>query len=587
MNQIKPMKRRLALRIFSGHLVTVLLVVIVIGLFCASWYNRALKEKAESQLLALARVISLMPTGDIMKKASSLTQMSQCEIAVIDPAGRVILDTDPPAAKTDNYYDHPEIRAARIKGHGISTRYSEKSQQDVIYVAVAIGAGEKPGYVRLSKPLAELQAAASRLYKTILQLTLLVLIPALLLSGLFFWRLFAPLRAIEAHTRRVMENGRLTALMIDSDDELGGISRNINSMIQFQQQKISQLQEEKGKIEAIFASLMDGVIVTGADNRIESHNNSMLNIIEPNSGDIIGKTPIEVLRSASLQDALTRFQQTGEPVTREITVGADGEKILEISIAAIKDLPGRDRKTLLVFHDVTRLRRLERIRADFVASLTHELKTPLTALVGFSETLLREMPAKEIRDGFLKKINDNSLRLNRLVDDLLIISSIEQGEAKLEPGEFSLCEIVAETLPLLEDQIQRKGLLVENKISPALSLWADRDGAFRIFLNVIGNAVKFTPAGGKVEITAGQDERGYLAVRITDTGIGIPEGEIPRLGERFYRVDKTRSRELGGSGLGLSIVKHLLNLHRGWLKIESRVGSGTSVSLYFPGREAA
>lgn len=587
MNQyrISTMRRHLVVKIFAGHVVTILLVVVIIGLFSSSWHKRALRENAEIQLLSLARTIAVMPPGEIMKNASALAQISQCGIAVISPTGRIILDTNP-ADPRDNYYDRPEIRAAAIKGQGVSVRYSPTLQEDVIHVALAQGAGEKTGYVRLSKPVSQLHLVATQVHKAIILVTLLVVTLALILSALYFRRLLAPLRAIEAHTRGVIQNGRLTTLMIDSDDDLGRISRNINNMALLHQQEINQSRKEKSKIEAIFASFTDGVMVTGADNSIESYNNGMLNIIGPNLGDIIGKKPIEVLRSVDLQEALTQFQQTGKLVTRELAIGAEGKKILEVNITAIKDLPASDMKTLLVFHDVTEIRKLERLRADFVASLTHEIKTPLTALVGFSETLIRDMPVKEVMEEFLKKIYRNGQRLNRLVDDLLIIFSSEQGERKPRLEEFSVAEVIDEALALLVDQIQHKSLLVENKVSPCQSMWADRDDVFRIFLNVLENAVKFTPVG-RVEVAVVPDERGYLAISITDTGIGIPQHEIPRLGKRFYRVDKTRQRESGGSGLGLSIVKHLLRLHQGWMEIESKVSCGTRVTLYFPPRKTA
>ena len=417
----------------------------------------------------------------------------------------------------------------------------------------------------------------------IFQTILIVLIPSMLIALVFFFRLVTPIREIEEYTRKVRENDKGAMLMIDSDDEIGSLSRNINYMVQFQQEKINLLREEKSKLEATFASMMEGVMVLNAEHKIEVFNNSMLNMIGTGFPDIIGKTPIEVLRNVSLQDALSRVLATGEPATGEIGVGEDNQVILEVSISAINGQPGDERKIMMVFHDVTRLRKLERIRADFVANATHELKTPLTAIIGFVETLQEaDMNEKKTAEQFLKKIGENAYRLNRLVNDLLILSKLEAGGTKLELRNIQIGDVLKEVLPVIEGASGAKGIIIHHEIPSDLPpISADREKVIQVFLNVLDNAVKFTDSG-KISITASVVNKGCVTVNIADTGIGIPYSDLPRLGERFYRVDKTRSRELGGTGLGLSIVKHLMNAQGGRMRIESTFGRGTTVSLDFP-----
>lgn len=577
------MKKRLFVKIFTGYLVIVLLVVSVMGYLNASRLKSSLTEGIRAELTAFGQIISLMPMADIRREGPALAKASGSRITLIDATGRVVLDTDAGAADLDNHYNRPEIRDARAAGQGSAIRYSLTLHTDMIYCALALRDGGRiKGYIRLAKPLVELQAANYKLYKMILQTIIIVLIPSLLIAMIFFFRILTPIRAIEEYTRKIQGGDKQAMLKIDTKDEIGSIARHINNMVQFQREKIYQLQEEKGKLESTFSSMLEGVMVLNAEHKIETCNKSMMDMIGAGFDDITGKTPIEVLRNITLQDALNSFLENGEPVTAEIAIGVDQQVVLEVSISAVTGLPGDGRKIMMVFHDITRLRQLERMRSDFVANVTHELKTPLTALVGFSETLLREKPSDEIADNFLRRINDNALRMDRLIDDLLTISNIEMGKPQLNPGEIPVFHIVEEALNLLRDQTSGKDLIVSNRVPPDLPpLWADKDKVFRIILNVISNAIKFTDSG-RVEITASQDETGHLAIRIADTGIGIPKADIPRLGERFYRVDKARSRELGGTGLGLSIVKHLLKIQQGRMEVESKVGEGTTVTLFFP-----
>ena len=324
-------------------------------------------------------------------------------------------------------------------------------------------------------------------------------------------------------------------------------------------------------------------MVLDGQGRIENLNRGMTEIIGRDYADIVKKTPIEAMRSVELQDALGRFRKGEQPVLQEIALGAEAPRILDVTISMVKSPPGQDPKTMLVFHDVTRLKKLERMRADFVANVTHEIKTPLTAINGFVETLEAGAindPALSKR--FLQTIRENVLRLNRLVDDLLTLSSIELGESELHPESVALGEILEKAIALVQAKAAARGVVIRTDFPPGLpAIQADRDRAVQVFLNILYNAVKFSPEGGEIDVTAAGDEE-VVTVKVTDRGQGIPAGEIPRLGERFYRVDKARSRDPGGTGLGLSIVKHLMQAHGGSMGIESVPGRGTTVTLRFP-----
>jgi two-component system phosphate regulon sensor histidine kinase PhoR len=350
------------------------------------------------------------------------------------------------------------------------------------------------------------------------------------------------------------------------------------------QEKIRTADEEREKLQSVFTGMTEGIMLLNAGQRIETLNRGMEKMLGLRYGNVVGRTLLEAFRNISLHDGLERFRETGKTVSREISLGEDHPLVADVTISGIRGKTDGERKTILVFHDVTRLKKLERVRTDFVANVTHEIKTPLTAIIGFVETLQRgAIGDREKALEFLQTIQANAQRLNRLVDDLLTLSGIELGEATLHFEKLSVEDALDHALAVVAAQAAEKHLQIVKEISGGLpAIRGDRDRLAQILLNILGNAVKFTPDGGTVSIVVTPGEAGRLTVRIADTGVGIAKGEIPRLGERFYRADKTRSREMGGTGLGLSIVKHLMKAHQGRMIIDSALGRGTTVSLDFP-----
>jgi two-component system phosphate regulon sensor histidine kinase PhoR len=291
---------------------------------------------------------------------------------------------------------------------------------------------------------------------------------------------------------------------------------------------------------------------------------------------------MEAFRSVDLHKAFLDYKEKRENVSREIIFGGVEPVILNVSISAVHGHPDEE-KIMVVFHDVTRLKKLETIRTDFVANVTHEIRTPLAAIIGYLETLQggaisNPDDARRFLDIMIKQAE----RLNRLVEDLMTISKLELGEAKFNFEEISFREMVDSVIPLLEARAAGKTIRVHNLVPEKLPpITGDRDRLNQVLVNLLDNAVKYTLESGNVTIN-GEETAGGIIISIDDTGVGIPQEEIQRLGERFYRVDKTRSRELGGTGLGLSIVKHLMIAHGGRMEIQSRLGKGTTVSLFFP-----
>jgi len=580
------MRGNLFYKVLATYIIIVLTAMAVVGYMGSRQLRERVLRETEANLKTFAGMVALMASKESIKeRIAELTALSEARITLIDGNGDVLADSDASNAEMDNHLNRPEIQEVRVRGTGTAIRFSRTLGMDTMYVAVPFRKdGKITGYLRLARPLEEIRKAIGHFSFLLFQSFLLVGALSFLIAFLFTSRLVTPIQEMERFTTRLKEGEPAGTLLIDSPDEVGRLARNINAMVLELQESARVAGEEKSKLEAAFASMTDGVLVLDDEGRIEAMNSAFKAMLDIRRRDILGKTPIEAIRNLELQEALDLFRKTGAPVTREIKISGGDRLILDVTISAIQDLPRNEEKTMIVFHDVTRLKKLERMRVDFVANVTHEIRTPLTAILGFIETLKEgALDDRETAVRFLDVIGRHAHRLKRLVDDLLVISDIETGEMRFNMETTSAKAVLESLLPIVEQKASAKNIALERQIPQDLPpIRADRDRLCQIFLNVLDNAVKFTPEGGKVRVNVYADGMTNLNVDVEDTGPGIPKDEIPRLGERFYRVDKTRSRELGGTGLGLSIVKHLLKAHGGELKIESFRGRGTTVTLAFP-----
>lgn len=579
------MKGRLFLKIFATYLAIAVLAIGIVGFLAGNQIRAKLEHQIENELTAYAGLVDLYPLQEIQSRVEEIARIARARATVIDPEGKVIAETDREAATLGSHLERPEIQEARVRGRGSATRYSRTLQEEMIYVALPIRKdSEIAGYIRLSRPLDDVKKSIEEFTAILLQSFLIILVSSVVVAFLFSRKLTTPIRDMEHFTERLRKGGTPGTLMISSSDEIGQLAENINYMVDELQKRIAALQEEKAKVEAAFSSALDGVLILDHQGRIETVNRGMWAMIGERYSDLVGKTPLEAFRNLDLQKALDRYRGSGMPISQEIELGEEEPVMLDVNITPIRGVDATEGKTMLVFHDVTRLKKLERMRVDFVANVTHEIRTPLTAIMGFVETLQEgAIEDRETAKKFLSTIARHAERLHRLVEDLLTLSNIEMGEMRLCFESVSLSGIVESVMNIIQVKARKKKIEIVSEILEDLPLVrADRDRLSQILINVLDNAVKFTPEGGKVTLTATTATGGEVAVRVTDTGIGVPRDEVGRLGERFYRVDRTRSRELGGTGLGLSIVKHLMAAHKGRIEIESQLGRGTTVSLCFP-----
>jgi two-component system phosphate regulon sensor histidine kinase PhoR len=366
--------------------------------------------------------------------------------------------------------------------------------------------------------------------------------------------------------------------------EFEEIADSLNTMALSLQSDIKTLRDDKAKFETALLGISDGVLLLDQTGRVELANRAFHEMFGVTS-DIIGKPFLEVVRNHILADMVREAHERHLPASGELDIAYPRQLYLFATALPIVQESLREdryRGTVVALHDITQLKKLEQVRKDFVANVSHEIKTPITAILGFSETLLSgALDDREHAGKFIETIRANSQRINNLVDDLMTISKIELGVIKVEKSDVAFEDVADAVIAILKDKAARRDLSLTTSISPGVgTIQADRDRLIQVLTNLVDNAIKFTERGG---VNFGVvEENGRMTIFVEDTGIGVPEKHLSRLGERFYRVDTARSRTMGGTGLGLAIVKHLVKAH-GWdMKIESSPGKGTRVSITLP-----
>jgi two-component system, OmpR family, phosphate regulon sensor histidine kinase PhoR len=601
------MKRILFRRILLAYLVITPLLLGILELYLSGTVkDNYISNLKDSLIIQTHLIADQIPASDNQKLDQFCREYKEktgARVTVVDSSGKVLGDSDEPSARMENHLDRPEIRDADLGDIGSSIRYSKTIQKNLFYLAIAVDSGADRKFLRLSLPLEDIEKAVNRIRLRVVIATLAVSFLAVLLGLIQARRITRSVEEIAAFSKEAAAGHLKKRLFLKEKGELGELGKNITEMANELHEKLKLSEEGKQKIEAILRNMSDGLILSDTKGTILLSNEAVSRLFNVVSS-IEGKTIMEILRRAELMDMIEHVVMSRERISREIEVTHPKDLHLMVTAAPFYTHRKEDELSgiVLTFHDITRLKRLEEIRKDFVANVSHEIKTPITAIKGFTETLLEgAIDDRENAHKFLVTIKNNSERLNALVSDLLTLSRIELGDIVIEQDTVNLDDIIDTVFTILSEKAQEKGIYLKKNIAPDIREFkADRDRLIQILLNLVDNGIKFTEQGGitiqvksenlkiksadheAIPPTIGLQSFTFIVISVEDTGTGIPKKHLSRLGERFYRIDRARSRELGGTGLGLAIVKHLVKAH-GWdMEIESTEGQGTTVRILCP-----
>ncbi len=497
-------------------------------------------------------------------------------ITLIDRDGWVRADSDfpiGPLPMIENHSGRPEVRAALATGRGVARRRSETVGRPFLYVAIPGG----PAVIRVAAGLNQVDEVVLRAQRAVAGAALLALLVGSLLALLAGRSIAQPLIAIGAAARAIAA-GAPPRFPRSGIPDIDGLVQALRQMHQQLGDRFDELRREQAETAALVESMVEGVIATDERGRTVTANAAARRLLGYEVAAVLPDLSelFRVKAAREVVDAVLRGQAIED---RELDI--DGRAILMNA----RPLPSGG--AVLVIHDLTELRRLEAVRRDFVANVSHELKTPLTSISGYAETLLTDAPEPDTARRFLGTILDNARRMQRLVDDLLDLARIEAGRWQPEPEPVDVRDAALAMWNEFAERAAARGVLFEVDIGPgAGTVEADADALRQVLTNLFDNSLRYTARGGRVVCRSRLEDAG-VAIGVVDNGSGISHEHLPRIFERFYRADHSRSREEGGTGLGLAIVKHLVEAHGGRVYAESERGAGTTVTCWFPGELGA
>ncbi len=587
--------------IYFGLLLAILLAVNFYSsrLLLRRDYVRSADDKLASLMgLAKARPPASKEPRDL-QAWTDWVAASGLRAAVFDQTGRMLADSPHQSTPAGSGSDQPEVQQAFSSGEGHSARRSAALGRDLVYYAVRSQTAQGDTLVlRLAVPLAEAHTSVAELRRRLFAASLVILVLGGLISLVYFRMFAARVERLKNFSRRVAEGDFRPLPAERQRDELADLAGALNETAASMDRTIRSLSGERNRSSAILRSMVEGVAVVDARERLVFSNRAFSEILSLDDAAIEGRPLIEAIRNSELLSLIRRALNGEEGLRSDIAMGIVQQRSFSVTATPIQALDsasanrpatnlanapqpeGQPSGAVVVLHDVTELRRLERVRQDFVANVSHEFKTPLTAIQGFAETLLSgalEDPRNNRR--FLEIIRDHATRLASLTDDLLKLARIEAGKLEVEFVPVNILELVEQCAETALLKASRKQIAFETDVPSALPAIRGDAGLLReVLQNLLDNAIQYTAQAGRIRVSVAVNGR-EAVIAVSDTGVGIPLADQERIFERFYRVDAARSREAGGTGLGLSIAKHIVEAHGGRLWVESEIGRGSKFSF--------
>jgi len=586
-------KPSLLRRLFAGYVVIILSLTVIVSLLISRQTTENSLQEIKKSLHIQAEFLSELSkyklqqdVAKINKIIIALGEKTQSRLTVMDAQGRVLADSKQIPASMDNHLERAEVVAASQRHVITVTRFSDTLQQNMIYLALPVlNNDDIEGYVRVSLPLTIIDTKLAQLRIAVGLSAFFSAIVALILGYYFVRNFSAPLVKITAVAEAISRGDYSKRIETKQKDEIGLLAKAFNRMATTSESRMNQIITERNRLAMIFTGMVEGVIYVDEHFNIIHINQAaakMFNISALTSKQqrlanmIPNKEVISAVSSAMADKNVvkTQLKENSKSVNKEV---------IDVYVAALNNDQGESAGAVIVFNDISELAYLERVRRDFVANASHELKTPITAIRGFSETILddADMPAS-IRQRFMGRIQEQTLRLSALVTDLMSISRLEEHQNGYAFRSIELTETVKRAIDNAQVICQEKKVSISYHLpDEKLLISGDLQEIQQLIDNLIDNAIKYTPEHGNININLAAIA-GSAQFMVQDTGIGISKKEQLRIFERFYRVDKARSRDLGGTGLGLSIVKNIIEKHKGTIQVESKPKHGSTFTATLP-----
>ena len=599
---MKLVRRKLFWKLALTFLALLLSVLLAVDFLAERALRTSYENDGFQQLKALTRVLRLHPLPLANAAPQTPEEMaalrtwvaanaaSGVRISVISSEGRVLADSQSETSTMESHLERSEVQAALQSGEGRATRRSVSVGQEFLYYAVRENLpGGAPVVLRLALPVEGFSAQFWEFRRKLWLWSLLIFLVAGGVAMLMSRSYSERIERLREFSRRVAEGDFRPISPDGTGDTLEALGSSLNQTASRLDRTIRTLTEERNLSSAILGSMVEGVAVVNGAEHLVFANPGFAGILGLDVPPIAGSSLLEVVRQTELIEAVRRVL-AGEPrVESEIATGTLRQHFFAATVASVR--AGETSGAVIVLHDITELRKLERIRRDFVANVSHEFRTPLTAIQGFAETLIGgAIDDPQNRGRFLSIILEHARRLARLTEDLLRLSQMDAEQLELEVRPVSVAQLIESCYETTQRRATEKGLNLSVQVPSQLpDVAADSRRLQEVLQNLLDNAIQYTPPGGKIVLSA-ESQNDEVQFTVSDTGIGIPQADQPRIFERFYRVDVARSREAGGTGLGLSIAKHLVEAQGGRIWVESEVGAGSkfhfSVPVFDPKRAA-
>ncbi len=584
---------RLLWQIFLGYLGVTLVLLLALGLYGSLYARQFYLAQKAAELEAGARLCEsqLGPllgqegTDDLQTACENLGKSLKIRLTVILPDGRVIGDSSESPALMENHAGRPEVRDAIGGKRGRETRFSATLVEELMYVAIPLRRdGAVAAVIRTSFSVHTMAQTLHAVYWRIAGAALVAAVFVAFASLIVARRIVYPLEAMRSGAERFARGELDHRLPAAGAAEIRLLAQSLNSMAEQLDQRIQTIVRQEKEHEGVLESMNEGVLAVDLQGTILSLNSTCEALVGVEEDKVRGRVVHEVIRKANLLDFIERTLADPAPVEGDFELSGADIRWIHAHGTALHDAQNRRIGALVVLHDATRLRQLENIRRDFVANVSHELRTPITSIKGFVETLLDEkLEDKEQSLQFLAIVLKQANRLDAIIEDLLLLSRTERGaeEQTIELEREGLAEVLRAAVEMCQKNAAKNQIRLEVECSEDLLARINAPLLEQAVMNLVDNAIKYSPAGAAVRIAAEQRQT-ELVIRVEDRGCGIAPKHLPRLFERFYRVDKARSRDLGGTGLGLAIVKHIVTAHKGSVEVQSSVGQGSVFSIHLP-----